>query len=148
MQLTNQNAAVYTSTVKALTRTMEAAGWEVNFVDIDLTRNSAVADIRITRFDGLWLHARVDSLGRCSMESFHRSKSLGMSRNVRGRQPLSPQVDDVFLGRRRFDGPRVMLRELCNYLVANAINPVSLSDVRNAWRGVMSEPVRVLPAAA
>lgn len=148
MQLPTTNTGVTADAIANLARTLESAGWEINFFDLDLSGNQPRADIRITRFDGLWLHARVDSLGRCSLEMFRRSKSLGMSANIRGRQPLSPQVNDEFLGRRRAPSPRVMLRDLCNYLVDNALNEVALIAVRNGFRGVMQAPTRLLPAAA
>lgn len=66
-----------------------------------------------------------------------------MSVNAKGRRPLSPQINDEFLGRSRFEGARSMLRGLTAYLVENASRPVVLSDMRAAWAGVMDAPLRL-----
>ena len=122
---------------------MALAGWEVEFVDMDLTRQRPTAEIKLVRNDGRWLWARVDALGRCTTETFQRERGLGMARNQKGRRPLVPLVDDVFLGRRTHEGPRSMLRSMTNYLADNALHPVALSDLRSAWAGVMSAPARL-----
>ena len=125
-------------------RVMALAGWEIEYVDMDLTGQRPTAEIKVQRDDGLWLWARVDALGRCTTETYRRERNLCMARNQRGRRPLVPLVEDVFLGRRRHEGPRSMLRNMTNYVTDNALRPVALADLRAAWAGVMSAPVRVL----
>lgn len=124
----------------ALQRCMAAAGWEIAYVDLDLTGCSPKAEVRLERCDGLWLLARIDRMGRASFETFQRERSLGMSRNTKGRRPLSPQIDDLFLGRHHCLGARHMLREMTTYIANNAITPVRLIDVRRAWAAVMTAP--------
>jgi len=131
----------------SLQRTMAAAGWEVAFVDLELTGTAPKAEIKVTREDGRWLWARVDTLGRCTVETFHRENSLGMATNQKGRRPLVPLVDDYFLGRTRHEGPRAMLRHITTYLSDNSIHPVALSVMRAAWEKIMSAPTRMLAGA-
>ena len=133
--------------VTRLAAVMHAAGWEVEYIDLDLTGEQPKADIKVARHDGRWMLARVDGIGRATITRFHRDCSLGMSANTKGRRPLSPQVDDQFLGRDRFEGARSMLRGLTNYLVANALRPVALADMRAGWAGVMGSPLRIGSAA-
>ena len=133
--------------VVRLTSLMRSAGWEIEYIDLDLTGNQPKADIRVKRDDGRWLLARVDALGRASVERFQRERTLGMSANTKGRRPLSPQVNDEFLGRSRFEGARSMLRGLTAYLVENAIRPVALADMRAGWAGVMGAPLRIAALA-
>lgn len=123
-----------------LSRVMRAAGWEIEFVDLDLTGDHPKVDIKIHNANGLWLLARVDSIGRSAMETFHRERGLGMTPNTRGCRPLSPQVVDTFLGRQKFSGPRQMLRVMTNYLTDNSVAPVALSDMRSAWASAMATP--------
>jgi len=125
-------------------RVMALAGWEIEYVDMDMTGQRPTAEIKVRRDDGRWLWARVDALGRCTTETYQRERSLGMAANQRGRRPLVPLVDDVFLGRRHHEGPRSMLRNMTNYLADNALRPIALVDLRAAWAGVMSAPVRLL----
>ena len=124
----------------ALRRTLAAAGWDIERLDLDLTGTNPVADIRLAREDGRWLLARVDALGRCSVETFHREIGLGVPANRRGRHARFPLVEDVFLGRTRHEGPRAMLRHLTRYLADNALRPVSLLELRAAWAGTMAAP--------
>lgn len=126
-----------------LQKFMARAGWEIAYLDLDLTGDRPNAEIKLERCDGRWLLARVDRLGRASIETFHRERTLGMSKNTRGRRPLSPQVDDVFLGRQICLGARHMLREMTAYIANNATTPTCLADVRQAWAGVMSSPLRI-----
>lgn len=129
--------------IARLARVMRTAGWTIEYIDLDLTGAKAKADIKVVRDDGRWCYARVDKLGRASVARFHRERSLGMSVNAKGRRPLSPQINDEFLGRSRFEGARSMLRGLTAYLVENASRPVVLSDMRAAWAGVMDAPLRL-----
>ncbi|WP_432263106.1 hypothetical protein [Cupriavidus sp. TMH.W2] len=127
----------------ALQKCMALAGWEIAHIDLDLTGERPKAEIKLERSDGRWLLARVDRLGRVSFETFHRERTLTMSRNTKGRRPLSPQVDDVFLGRHHCLGARHMLREMTAYIASNATTPVRLADVRQAWAAVMGAPLRL-----
>jgi len=130
-----------------LQQLMSAAGWEIKFIDLDLTGAQPRLDLRVMRDDGRWLHARVDALGRATVERFQRQRSLGMSANTSGRRPLSPQVEDTFLGRERCPGARAMLRGLASYLADNALRPVAIADMRAAWASVMSAPLLIESAA-
>ena len=123
---------------------MALAGWEIEYVDMDITGQRPIAEIKVQRDDGRWLWARADAIGRCTTETYQREHSIGMAANQRGLRPLVPLVEDVFLGRRRHEGPRSMLRNMTNYLADNALHPVALADLRDAWAGVMSAPVRTM----
>jgi hypothetical protein len=127
----------------ALLRTMDRAGWSLDWVDMDLTGTSPTLEIRATRYDGLWLRAYVDGLGRATVERFHRERHLGMRGNEKGRRPLAPMVDVHFMGRQRYEGGRSMMRGLCAYLTDNALHPVSLADMRAAWGALMQGPARI-----
>ena len=124
-----------------LARVMALAGWEIEYADLDLTRERPQAEIKVMRADGRWLWAKVDELGRCTVERFHRTHGLGMSANTKGRRPLSPQINDSFMGRQSYAGPRSMLRDLTSYLTENALQPLSLSDMRAAWAPLMGAPL-------
>ena len=127
----------------ALQKCMALAGWGIVYVDLDLTGERPKVEIKMERGDGRWLLARVDPLGRACFETFQRERYLGMSRNTGGRRPLSPQIDDIFLGRHHCLGARHMLREMTAYIANNATTPVRLSDVRQAWAAVMRAPLRI-----
>ena len=133
--------------ILSLQRVMQSAGWELKFIDLDLTGEKPKADIKIARDDGRWLLARVDSIGRVTVERYQRETSLGMSVNTKGRRPLSPQVNDVFLGRSTYPGARSMLRDLTGYIARNAQSPIALGTVRSAWASVMASPLRIEGAA-
>lgn len=136
------NTPVVSSAV-ALQKCMAMAGWEISHIDLDLTGDKPKAEIKLERCDGRWLLARIDRQGRASFETFQRERSLGMSRNTKGRRPLSPQIDDQFLGRHRCLGARHMLREMTAYIANNSTTPVSLANVRQAWSAVMGAPLRL-----
>lgn len=120
---------------------MARAGWEIEYVDLDFTRPKPAAELKIMRSDGRWLWAKVDTLGRCTIETFHRERKLGMSRNQKGRRPLVPIVEDTFLGRQHPAGPRQMMRLVTSYVSDNALSQVALSDIRAAWAGIMAVPI-------
>jgi len=146
-----QTPAVRAATPPAiakLNRVMRQAGWEVDYVDMDLTGAKPKVDIRVNRGDGRFLIAKVDSIGRASFETFQRERNLRMDpKNPQAR--LAPHLDDTFLGRQRFEGPRAMLRSMVNYLTDNATGQIELADMRAAWAGVMAAPTQqtqALPA--
>lgn len=124
--------------VTHLARVMQSAGWEIEYADLDLIGDNQRVEIRIMRTDGRWLLARVDHAGRASITRYHRSVSLGKRP---GRVPLSPQIDDQFLGRSKHEGARSMLRSLTTYIAENSIRQVAIADIRAGWAAVMSEPV-------
>lgn len=126
-----------TAEMSTLQVTMAIAGWTVDFVDIDLTQPSTMALIRCHRDDGLWFSARVDSLGRCSFETFQRRAWLGKPNNTKGRWPQSPQSDDEFLGRCRPADPQALLSHVACYIVDNAIGPAELPGILSTWRDVI-----------
>lgn len=127
----------------ALLRTMDRAGWSLDWVDIDLTGSTPRLEIRATRYDGIWVRACVDQLGRATLERFKRERGLEMPHNRKGRRPLAQQVDDHFMGRQRYEGGRSMMRGLCAYLTDNALHPVALADMRAAWGALMQTPARI-----
>ena len=132
-----------------LQRVLALAGWTIDFIDLDMTTPTAKVDIRMHRADGRWLWARVDSAGRCSIEMFQRERHL--SRPVgagKGRFPLTHQIDDVFLGRIKPEGPRAMLRCVTSYVVDNAHGDATLADMRAAWAAVMTTPTKLLEPLA
>lgn len=131
----------------ALQRQMSQAGWEIAFIDVDLTADQPKAEIKLERSDGRWLFARVDQLGRASFETFQRQRALGMSTNTKGRRPLSPQVDDAFLGRKSCLGARQMLDEIVEYVALNSPHPVRLADMQQAWAAVMGAPLQIASEA-
>ena len=126
--------------VALLQRMMSRAGWEIDFVDVDATGQRPAATFKCHRADGLWLWAKVDALGRCSVETFHRERWLGKPANTKGNWPLSPQVDDVFLGRRRPADARALLLDVATYIADNAVSPVPLADMQAAWAALASTP--------
>ena len=144
LALTNANQMTAPGgSVARLSRVMRSAGWEIEFINLDMTGDHPKVDIKIHSANGRWLLARVDSFGRATMETFHRERTLGMTPNTRGCRPLSPQVTDTFLGRQKFVGARQMLRVMTNYLTDNSVHPVALSDMRSAWALAMSAPTTV-----
>lgn len=136
-------AQITNNSVASLQKCMALAGWEILYIDLDLTGAHAKAEIKVERSDGLWIFARVDALGRAMFETFKRERSLGMSPNTKGRRPLSPQVNDIFLGRKTCLGARHMLKEMTAYIASNSLENVALPDIRRAWAGVMSTPLLI-----
>lgn len=128
-----------------LLRTMDRAGWSLDWVDIDLTGTAPKVEIRATRHDGLWVRAYIDHLGRATIERFQRERSLGVQRNKKAgaRMPMAPMIDDHFMGRQKYEGGRSMMRGLCAYLTDNALHQVELADIRSAWGALMQAPARI-----
>lgn len=122
---------------------LRAAGWDIEFINLDLTSDTPKATIKVMRSDGRWLFASVDQLGRATIDRFQRNRVLGRTPSVTGRAPLSPQINDTFLGRERFMGARSMMRGLTSYLVDNALHPVTLTDMRAGWAAIMAAPLRI-----
>lgn len=116
---------------------LQMAGWTLLYIDVDLAGESPVFDARVERSDGLWLHARMDPLGRCTLERNRRLRWLGMPRDVRGRVPQTQQVRDEFLGRESFVGPRSLARHLSDYIAHNSTG-LGIEQMRNAWRPVLT----------
>ncbi|ATQ77868.1 hypothetical protein CR152_27725 [Massilia violaceinigra] len=127
--------------VAMLGRIMHTAGWAIEYIDMDLTQAHPKATIKVCRNDGRWLFATVDAAGRASIERFQRKRFLGMSESTKGRRPLSPQVDDIFLGRSPCAGARAMLRELTRYLSDNSLAPIPLAEMRAGWASIMAAPL-------
>jgi hypothetical protein len=124
-----------------LQKQLDAAGWEIAYIDLDFTGDAPKAQLRLDRHDGRLLFARVDGHGRAILETFQRTRRLAMSPNAKGRRPLSPQVDDLFLGRTHCLGARHMLRVVSEYVSSNALTKVPSLDFRRAFSGVMGSPV-------
>lgn len=140
---TSSRLPVPSAAANQLQLLLRRAGWELAFIDLDLAQERPVAHIRVDRDDGRWVWARVDTLGRCTIETFQRERALTMSPSTTGRRPLSPEVSDHFLGRTRPAGARAMLRCLIDYLADNALHPLALADAHAAWAAVVVEPVRI-----
>ena len=138
-------ASLESHAARALVMRMEGAGWVLSSVDLDLTGAAPKVEIRAIRFDGLWIRAHVDQLGRATPERFQRDCSLGMPKNRQAgaRLPMSPQLEDRFLGRQRYEGARTLMRYLCAYLTDNALHPIALPDMRAAWAALMQAPARI-----
>ncbi|MGY0790913.1 hypothetical protein ACW7BJ_16225 [Azospirillum argentinense] len=151
MTCTDMTVAIQASPIdQAQTRLaalMNRAGWEIEYIDLDLTGDLPKATIKVTRADGRWLLARVDRLGRASVERFQRERFLGKTPNVKGRAPLSPQVNDQFLGRSHYEGARSMLRGLTGYIADNSLHPVALTEMRAGWASIMTVPTIINRAA-
>lgn len=130
--------------LQALQALMALAGWEIDYLDIDLTQQSPVVEVKCHRMDGRWIYAKRDSLGRCSMETFQRNSWIGHPANSKGKWPQSPQVDDIFLGRYRPEGARALMRYLTSYITDNSTAPVSLADMRRGWAALMAEPSKLI----
>lgn len=143
LQTVQVDQNVKQSTSDALLRTMDQAGWSLDWIDLDLTGCAPKLEIRASRYDGLWIHAYVDELGRAMVESFHRESRLGMRDHEKGCRPMVPLIDDHFMGRRRYEGARALLRGLCAYFTDNALHPILLSDMRVAWAAIMQKPIRL-----
>jgi hypothetical protein len=126
--------------LSVLQLSMARAGWTIDFVDIDLTRSTPMALIRCHRNDGLWFSARVDSLGRCSFETFQRRSWVGKPENTKGRWPQSLQSEDDFLGRSRPTDSQALLNHMAMYIVDNAISPIGLPEVLSDWRALIESP--------
>jgi hypothetical protein len=127
----------------ALSRYLLRVGWEVDFVDVDLTKERPVLTEKFHRADGLWIWARADELGRCTMERFFCTSWLGRVRNEKGRWPLAPQLDDTFLGRSRATEPRALLRQVSDYIADNALSPIRVEEMRDVWRRAMHAPLKI-----
>ena len=127
----------------ALSRYLFRVGWEVDFVDIDLTKERPVLTAKFHRADGLWIWARADALGRCTMERYFRTSWLGRGRNEKGRWPLTQQLDDTFLGRIRATEPRALLRQVSDYIIDNALSPIRVEEMRDVWRRAMHAPLKI-----
>lgn len=55
----------------------------------------------------------------------------------KGRRPLSPEVNDHFMGRQRFDGAIGMLRGIGSYVVLNALSPVGPIAMQQSWESIL-----------
>jgi hypothetical protein len=111
--------AAASSPLQQLQHQMRDAGWEIDFIELDVRDGvHPRAQIKVSRLDGRWLWAYVNH-GRAGMERWHRRVELGMPRSVKGRSPLSPQIDDQFLGRVRCAEPGELLQTLAHYVAAN-----------------------------
>lgn len=124
--------------LKQLELCLARVGWEICHFEMDLSGGSLVADIRVAGSDGKWLLARIDRSGRCSLERFVRTRQLSMARDTKGRRPLSPQVDDVFLGRQWLPSPAALLEQVGEYVANHPAAPAHLEGLRAAWRALLA----------
>jgi hypothetical protein len=130
--------------IQSLQVLMAKAGWEIDYLDVDLTQQSPVVQIKCHREDGRWLYAKTDSLGRCSMETFQRNSWLGKPANSKGKWPQSPQVDDIFLGRYKPKDTAALMRYFTSYVIDNSTALIALDDMRQEWAAVMAEPSKLI----
>lgn len=117
---------------------LKDGGWQLEYFDIDLTSRGPALDVRMSRNDGRFVLARVDAIGRATLETFQRSRRLVMCEQTAGRRPLTPEVSDEFLGRQRCLSPRHLVKQLTHYLVDNATGPVTFSQLKAAWGPVLA----------
>lgn len=123
----------------ALSSTLEAHGFDLQTVDIDLHRGVVV--IQIHRFDGRWWWLHADARGTV-LESWQRTVTLGRHPSSKPGVPLSPQINDTFLGRSRCEGFRSGLRTLASRLADNPApgRPVlTTASARLAMRAIASQ---------
>lgn len=126
--------------LRELEITLARAGWEIRTIDLDLVAGRAVLEIH--RADGRWLYLAADSLGRASVERWHREAVVTRYRG-------GPQCDshrDQFLGRTRFEGPRAALRHLSRYVADNPAPGwagIEVGDVRGVLAPLMAVPVQI-----
>lgn len=126
--------------LRALAVVLARGGWEIRDLDLDLVAGRAM--IELHRADGRWLYLSADSLGRASVERWHRAAVVTRYRG-------GPECDghrDQFLGRTRFEGPRAALRHLSRYVADNPAPGragIEVGDVRGALAPLMAVAVQV-----
>lgn len=131
------------ASIAVLSSVLHLAGWELRDIDLDLI--SGRARVELHRYDGRRVLLSTDAIGRTSLERSHRTIALGRHSSTRGRIPLSPQIEDEFLGRQRCEGPRSGLRALCSYVATNPApgrQELPPSAVRAAFAPLMGAPAR------
>lgn len=127
--------------LRELAAILARAGWEVRTLDLDLVAGRAVLEIH--RTDGRWLYLSADSIGRASVERWHREATV---ERCFGDGPQRDGHRDQFLGRMRFEGPRAALRHLSRYVADNPAPgwaEIEVGDVRGVLAPLMAVPVRV-----
>lgn len=125
------------SSEMALQRILAAAGWTLDYFEVGLTHETTTVNpvivLRCHRHDGLWIWAKVDALGRGTLESFFRERWLGMPVNAKGNWAQSPQIDDLFFRRQKFADGRQLIAGVASYLSSNTLNqPLSNDAVQTA----------------
>lgn len=119
--------------LKSLEKALDCAGWSILDVDLDLIGAGSRFSMSVERVDGLRLFARIDALGRAMVERSFVERRLRMDANQKGRRPLSPTLEETFLGRSSFSGSREMLAWLGDYIVENATHPTSVENLRPSF---------------
>lgn len=127
----------------ALQKSLAMAGWEIARVDISFVGDAPKAEIKIERADGRWVLGSVDGQGRARLDRFHRDRTLALTSGISGPRPLTPHVEDTFLGRQKCEGPQAMLDALTDYVVDNALGPVRPQQIREALAAVISGSLRL-----
>lgn len=119
---------------------LQAAGFEIREMDLDLVAGRAV--VRVHRFDGRWLYL-VATAGGASIERWHRDAVVTRYRG-------GPECDghrDQFLGRTRYEGARSALRALTTYLSDNpapGFPRIEAAQVRALFAPLMQADERVV----
>lgn len=132
--------------VLKLGRLLQDAGWEIICLDIDWRDELPRLEAQIVRNDGYWLFARLDQLGRGTVERFWRSRDLRVPANVKGCQPLSPAVNDEFLGRTSgLRGLLPLLVALADTVAANSSHPRISQEIRVTLLGLARPAPAALP---
>lgn len=117
------------STMTAVQGMLAAMGWTIAYCDLDISSEKPCADFKLTRSDGRYLWGRIDRLGRCTLEAFHRDTRLRES----GYGPMAPRCNvsqDTFLWRSRPQTPRALLRDVTHYVADNARQSAALARLR------------------
>lgn len=117
------------STMTVVQRTLAAMGWTIAYFDLDISSGKPSAEFKLTRSDGRYLWGRIDRLGRCTLEAFHRDTRLRES----SYGPMAPRCNisqDTFLWRSRPQTPRALLRDVTCYVADNAREAAALARLR------------------
>jgi hypothetical protein len=110
-----QSLAIDTRLVEA---TLASCGWTPMELDVDFTAGRVVLELK--RHDGRLL--RLQSAGsHLFLERFQSAVSSGRQSNAKrgARLPTCNTVNMQFVGRTRFESPRMALRFFCDYVAGN-----------------------------
>lgn len=103
------------------------AGWEVRVLEAPLSHAAHRFLLVASRADGRWIRAWQQPGGACYLDSYQRKSWLGHPEGASGNWPLSPQVEDLFLGRAFCKGLGELVALTVAYLLDNATQESGLS---------------------
>jgi len=123
-------AMVPARSLATLVRRLELIGWTVQHLDLDFCEERERVSLRVMRHDGLIVVATADAIGRCVVERLRR-------RHQRDPRTGGDVLTEEFVGRKRYPGPRSMLREVSTYLASNGVREIALADLRRDLAALM-----------